>query len=83
MGESPTNQEKLQVALLDEGIHAGLFDLINGYKEELLTAIDAAPEQKKIYQYIGERRACTNILIRLDGLRNRSKENRTDEESPT
>lgn len=58
-------------ALLDKDVSAGLADLINGYKDEFLDAIDTAPEQKELYQFIGERKACVGILMRLDNLRNR------------
>lgn len=67
-------KEKLQKVLLDEDIYAGLCAEINDLRESLLGRIDNPESMEKLYQAIGGRKACTNLLVRIEGLRNKPKE---------
>lgn len=75
-------KEKLKIILLDEDIYAGLSDEINELRDALLGDIDNPRSTEKLYQAVGGRKACTNLLVRIEGLRNESKE-KQDLDSPT
>lgn len=67
-------KEKFKEVLLDEDIYAGLSNEINELRDALLGNIDNPESTEKLYQAIGGRKACTNLLVRIEGLRNKPKE---------
>lgn len=77
MGEATADKErkeKFRKVLLDEDVYAELSDEINELREALLSQIDSPESTEKLYQAIGGRKACTNLLVRIEGLRNKPQE---------
>jgi hypothetical protein len=87
MGLSPADKErakeKFEKVLLNEDVNAGLSQVIEDFRDELLATIDSPESTEKLYQAIGGRKACTNLLVRLEAVRNTAKEKKADEESLT